>query len=538
MAGISRRTLNLFLATAPLAGALAGQSAVAQTAVPPASKPRFGGTLTFVTTVEAARIVPLDNPFSPEFSGKITEGLITFDNNFNPQPELATSWQISDDGLEYVFNLRKGVKWHDGKDFTAEDVAFSLATIQKLHPRGRLTLANIEEFIVIDPHTVKLKLSKPAPYLFKALLGMETPIAPKHIYDGTDIANNPASRAPIGTGPFIFREWVTGSHVLLERNPDYWDKPKPYLDRIIVRFIPDPAARTTAFETGEVDIGGFSPIPSGDIDRLLASNKSLAVEASGYDWWGYLNQAVLNLDTEPFKKKEVRHAIAHAIDINAVLNAAWYGRGRLSPTAISPALREYHDPQYKHYAYDPSGAEKLLEQAGYPRKADGYRFPLRISYNPFLDGTRRTAEYITQALRKIGIDAQLRRHDYATFVRTVYTDRTFDISVENILNAFDPTVGVQRAYWSKNFKPGVPFSNGSHYVNPDVDRLLEAAATENDASKRKEYFYEFQKITYEELPIINLIGIEFTTIYNKKVKGHDVTIDGVSANFANVYIEE
>lgn len=532
MTEITRRSLNTLLAAtvfAPFLPQAAGAGSRAE--------PKRGGSITFATSTEGAKIVPLDNSFQVDIVGKITEGLIALDLQFRPVPQLATAWSVSDDGLVYEFDVRQNVKWHDGKDLTADDVAFSLATLKQHHPRGRQTFANISEIKVLGPHKVRLELSKPAPYLLKALVGNESPIVPKHIFDGKEIGTNPALRRPIGTGPFILKDWVAGSHLLLERNPDYWDSPKPYLDRIIVKFITDPAARSLAFETGEADIGGFTLVPVSDLDRLLESNRNLATSTEGYAYFGYQTQAVLNLRTEPLGKKEVRHALAHAIDISIILNSAWFGRGRLSPTPVSPALGEFHDPSYKHYAFDLARSEALLDQAGYTRGADGFRFPLRITYSPFLDGSRRSAEYIAQALRKVGIDARLNNYDFATFVRTVYTDQAFDISVENIVNAFDPTVGVQRAYWSKNIKKGVPFSNASGYANPEVDRLLEAAASEADSAKRRQLFFDFQKIAYEDLPIINLIAIDQITVYNKKIKNHTITADGVASNFADVYIE-
>ena len=189
-------------------------------------------------------------------SCKVTEGLYGYNLDFSLRPQLALSHTVSADGKEITFKLRRGVKWHDGHAFGADDVAFSLTTLKTTHPRGRATFANVQEAVALDPETVVLRLRAPAPYLLNALAGQESPIFPKHIYDGSNPTANPHNLAPIGTGPFVLKEWNRGSHMILERNPEYWDAGKPYLDRIIVNFIPDASARAIAFETGEVDVGG------------------------------------------------------------------------------------------------------------------------------------------------------------------------------------------------------------------------------------------------------------------------------------------
>jgi len=133
-------------------------------------------------------------------------------------------------------------------------VAFSILTLKQVHPRGRGTFANVVDVKTPDPYTAVIVLSKPSPFLLTALASTESPIVPKHLYEGTDIASSKYNSAPVGTGPFVFKEWVQGSHIILERNPNYWDKPKPYLDRVVVRFVLDAAARAAALESGSADL--------------------------------------------------------------------------------------------------------------------------------------------------------------------------------------------------------------------------------------------------------------------------------------------
>ncbi len=147
--------------------------------------------------------------------------------------------------------------WHDGKPFTSADVAFSVLEIwKKYHSRGRSTFANVVAADTPDPLTVVWRLSRPAPYIISALASIESQILPRHLYAGTDILTNPHNVAPVGTGPFRFVEWKRGQYVALARNPNYWDKGKPYLDRVIFRLLPDAASLSTALETGEAQFVG------------------------------------------------------------------------------------------------------------------------------------------------------------------------------------------------------------------------------------------------------------------------------------------
>jgi peptide/nickel transport system substrate-binding protein len=174
-----------------------------------AQDPVQGGSISINVGSEPTALLSATNTGSAISIGpKIVEGLLTYDLDFTPRPQLATEWSVSDDGLTYTFKLREGVKWHDGEDFDADDVVFSILALKQVHPRGRGTLANVTEVKALGSHEVQVTLSDPAPYLLKALAALESPILPQHIFDGTDIPANPALNAPIGTGPFVFKEWI------------------------------------------------------------------------------------------------------------------------------------------------------------------------------------------------------------------------------------------------------------------------------------------------------------------------------------------
>ncbi|MBS7810228.1 ABC transporter substrate-binding protein [Roseococcus pinisoli] len=518
--------------------ALMGASALVLAPRALRAEPRRGGTLTIVLSSEPTSLVAATTVVTPSLSvsGKVTEGLLQYDFDLNPQPELATEWSVSADGLHYVFKLRPGVKWHDGRDFTSADVAFSLLLLKQVHPRGRSTFANLAEVATPDPLTAELRLSRPAPYLIKALASSETPILPKHIYEGTDAAANPNNAAPIGTGPFLFKEWARGSHVIYERNPNYWDSAKPYLDRLVVRFIPDPAARSAAFETGQADLGYRTPVAMADVERLRRV-ADLRFETKGNSYSFNVTKLEFNLDNEYFRNPKVRQAIAHTIDRAQIARIAFFGNAEPCASPIAPGLRAFHDPAPSPYGYDLAQAEKLLDEAGFRRGANRIRFRVPLDFNPVLDEGRRVADIVRATLGRIGIAVDVRAQDTGSFVRRVYTERDFAFTVNGLSNLFDPTVGVQRTYWSKNFIRGVPFSNCTNYSNPEVDRLLETAAVENDAARRAELFREFQRIVAVEVPDINICSPTFLTIYNKRAHGHSLTANGIEASLADAYVD-
>ncbi|MCO6418447.1 ABC transporter substrate-binding protein [Siccirubricoccus sp. KC 17139] len=518
--------------------ALLGASARALAPYGLRAESRRGGTLTIALSSEPTALVSATTVVTPALSvsGKVTEGLLRYDFDLNPQPELATEWNVSPDGLRYVFRLRPGVKWHDGKDFTAADVAFSLLLLKQVHPRGRSTFANLTEVLTPDPLTAEVRLSRPAPYLIKALAGAEAPILPKHIYEGTDAASNPNNAAPIGTGPFIFKEWVRGSHVIYARNPNYWDAPKPYLDQLIIRFIPDAAARSAAFETGQVDLGYRTPVGLADVERLR-HHPDLRFETKGNSYSFNVTKLEFNLDNEYFRHLKVRQAVAHAIDREFIARVAFFGNAVPCASPIAPGLREFHDPTPSPYPFDLAKAEKLLDEAGFRRGANRTRFRVPLDFNPVLDEARRLSDILRATLGRIGIAVDIRAQDTGSFVKRVYTDRDFAFTTNGLSNLFDPTVGVQRTYWSKNFIRGVPFSNCTHYANPEVDRVLEAAAVENDPARRVELFREFQRIVAAEVPDINIASPVFLTIYNKRVHDHSLTANGIEANLADAYVD-
>jgi peptide/nickel transport system substrate-binding protein len=502
-----------------------------------AQTPVRGGTLNFVVTPEPTALVDLATTATNvlKVSAKVVEGLLEYDFSLQPKPSLATSWDISDDSRKYVFHLRHGVKWHDGQPFTSADVAYSLQTLRQVHPRAKTTFANVTAITTPDPYTVVITLSKPAPYLIKAFSSSETPIVPRHLYEGSDPLTNPANNAPIGTGPFRFVKWVRGSYIEYARNDDYWDKGKPFLDKIVVKIITDPAARTVAFEDGSIDLSGDTPVPLSDLARLKNSPK-LALDSRGYEFQAGVTRIEFNLDNPVLKNLQVRQAIASAIDREVIRKVIFYGYATPLASPIIPS-NPYYDPAPAPYPYDVERANALLDAAGFPRKADGTRFALTVDPLPIGELPARTAAYVKSALARVGIAVTERSQDLPAYLKRIYTDRDFDFSINGMSNLFDPVVGVARLYTTGNFRRGVPFTNGSHYSNPQIDRLFAQAAEETDEAKRKQLFSQIQQILERDLPDLNLVAPRYLTVYSRAVHNHTTGPDGVSASFADVWLQ-
>jgi peptide/nickel transport system substrate-binding protein len=461
---------------------------------------------------------------------------LNYEPNSTPRPELARAWEIASDGKTMTFQLRPGVTWHDGAPFTSADVKFTIENvIKRFHSRGRSVFANVTQVDTPDPLTAVFRLSHPAPYIMAALNAAETPMVPKHIYENGDVLTNPANNAPIGTGPFRFAKWDRGSYIRLERNPTYFEPDKPYLDRIVYRFIPDAGARAVAFESGELDVGGPWPVPASDLARLAQMPK-LAITTKGYSALADQNFLEFNLRDPLFQDIRVRQAIAHSIERRFIIDNIFFGYATPATGPISPEMTAFYDADVPQYPYDLATAERLLDEAGRPRGKDGKRFSLTIDPMPYGDRFMQIGQYIAQALPKIGISVELRSQDASSWLRRIYTDYTYQAHIYGIFNMMDPTIGVQRQYWSKAIRPGLVFANGSGYSNPEVDAIFEQAQIEGDQTKRKQLFRNLQRIVATDLPNIPLVNEQQTTVYNRRVQNLDRGLVGVYDTFADVYV--
>ena len=525
MATITRRALAL--------------ASLAATAARGAEAPRRGGVLTQIIQPEPP---VLTGAFSTvgsiqAVSPKMFYGLVTYDFDMRPQPQLATSWETSTDGLAMRFTLREGVTWHDGAPFTSADAAWSLMNVWKtLHGRGRATYANVAAAETPDARTLVIRLSKPSPAIMNALAAAESQILPRHRYEGTDVMANPLNAAPVGTGPFRFKEWRRGAAIVVERNPDYWDAGRPYLDGIVMLAIPDGAGRAAALETGEALLGGDNPVPLNDVARLSRLPR-LAAERRGYNSVNNIHFAEFNLRRPQFQDARVRRAIGMAINRELIARNIWFGEGQASTGPVPRSMAPFYTPDVPPLPFDVAGANRLLDEAGAARGAGGVRFRMTMDWAPYGDAIQRTGEYVRQALRPLGIEVELRSSDLPGWLRRVYTDNDFDMTTFYLSATADPTLGLQRFWWSRNIQKGAPFTNASGYSSPEMDRILEGAASEPDPARRIGLFHDFQRLAMQDLNIIPLVDLTGVTLADRRVRDHTTGAYGVRSSLAEAWLD-
>ncbi|SSW65793.1 Heme-binding protein A [Achromobacter veterisilvae] len=522
----SQKWFSLKLGALVLAAALPATQALAQTK---------GGTLNMIVQPEPPVIVTAINQQGPTqfVAGKIYESLLTYSTELKPQPGLAKSWEASPDGLTYTFHLQENVKWHDGKPFTAEDVVFSLADmLPKTHARARVILNKFVDSVQApDAKTVVVKLKSPFPAFMLMFEPGFAPIMPKHLYAGTDYMTNPANQKPVGTGPFMFKEWKRGEYIKLTRNPDYWKPGKPYLDELVFNVIPDAASRSVAFERGSVDVLRGGDVDNVDIKRLRALPK---VEYTTAGWEMFSPQAYLifNMRKPPFDNLKVRQAVMAAINRNLVVNNIFFGLGKVS-TSPFVTTEMFYDKNMPPLAFDMKKARALIKESGI-KPGD---YTIRQLSFPYGSTWDRLGEYTKQALEQLGFKVNVESTDAGGWAsRTGNWD--FDMTTTFTYQYGDPALGVQRLYISSNIVKGSPFANVQGYSNPETDKLWEAAASEVDSAKRQEIYTKLQTTLVDEIANGFLVDMEFPTLYRANVKNLVKTAIGLNETFDDVYIEK
>src|SRR6185437_8852539 len=429
-------------------------------------------------------------------------------------------------------------KWHDGKPFTSKDVAVTLMQITKVvHGRGRVTFRNLTGIETPDDHTAIFVMSKPSAAVIKSLDSIEVPIQPAHLYDGTDIMKNPNNVKPVGTGPWKLVSYKIGESVVMERNADYWRKNMPHIDTLTIQYVNDTATRTALLETGDVDVVPYSMVPLPDVDRLKKTGK-FDITDKGYETLLSLQFMDFNLEHPILKKRDVRQALAHAIDPKWVAENVWMGYSYAATGPIHQDQTEFYTTDgVPSYPFNLKKAEELLDAAGHPRGANKIRFEITMVPLPWGDEPLKTAEYIREQFRQIGVQMNIVTSDMGAFVKRVYTDRQFDLNMIIGTSGADPVIGVHRFYLSTAFKPGVAFGNVSGFKNAEVDALLEAAEVELDAAKRRDQYKKFQQIIMTDLPSLPIIACNRLTVSNKRVRDHTVGADGAIGSMAEAWLQ-
>ncbi|MCA0204617.1 ABC transporter substrate-binding protein [Pararhodobacter sp.] len=418
----------------------------------------------------------------------IYEGLTRFMSDGSVVPGLAESWDISEDGLTYTFHLRDGVTFHDGTTMDAEDVKFTLdrARAEDSTNAQKALFANIAEVTVIDPLTVQITLSAPTgALLFNLAWGDAVIVAPESIGD--------AATHPIGTGAFVFEDWVQGDHINIARNPNYWGTPA-VLDSATFRFISDPTAAFAALMAEDVDVFVGYPAPE-NIPQFEADPRFQVLVGNTE------GETILAMNNarEPFDNPLVRQAVAHAIDRQAVIDGAMYGLGTPIGTHFAP-----HNPDYVDLTglsnYDPERSRALLAEAGLP---DGFTTTLNL---PPPSYARRGGEIIAAQLRAVGIQTEINNQEWAQWLETTFRGRDFGLTIVSHTEPMDINIYANPEYYFQ-------------YNNPDFQALMTTLNETTDPARRTELLQQAQTIIAEDYVNAYLFELAVPTIARAGIEG-------------------
>ena len=503
------------------------------------AEPKAGGTLISFTTGYRTLNPAVQSGAATGIPGsQIFAGLIRVGPGYKIEPYLAKSWTISDDKRTFTFHLVKNARFQDGVPITGEDVKFSLETVRANHPFGPAMFGKVSSIDVPDPSTVVLHLSQPVPGLMLSLQPLLMPILPKHVYgDSKNIKTDPRNmQNVVGSGPFKVLQNNPGEQLVLVRNDDFFIKGRPYLDKIVYRVVKDPLTLVLMLEKGTIDYAPFSGIRPTDAARIERA-KGIKLTTKGYAAVGYVHYFEMNLRHKPFNNRDVRAALAHAIDTN-FLSKVVFG-GRVTPgTGPLHSGNPFYSPDVPHYAPDLKKAAAMLDKAGYPVGPGGSRFSFTLDVpNWSVQAHVPEAEYIKAQLMKLKIKVKLRRApDFGTWVKRI-SSWDYDATMNGAFNYADPTIGVTRLFMCNNIRH-VIWSNTEGYCNPELDKVLNAAAVETNFDKRKALYAKAQRIIDQDVVFINMPEDYSATVYSNRVGNLPLGPYGALAPWYDVYLKD
>jgi peptide/nickel transport system substrate-binding protein len=427
---------------------------------------------------------------SSEITSLMFDGMLQSSPGFEPEPVLAKSWDISEDGLTWVFHLKEGVKWHDGEEFTADDVVFTFQiplSEDYTGPRAS-SFEDIESVKALDEYTVEIILSEAnAKFLWTSGYA----ILPEHILGDVPIAelgeHDFNTKNPIGTGAFKFGEWVDGQYVKVVAFDDY-HQGRPHLDSITTKIVPDQNALLAQLQAGDIHMTG---VPASDLETVQEWENQGKVNISstlslGYTYMGY------NLRQEKFQDVNVRRALTHAIDREAIIAGVLNGDGQIAHAPASPLSWSYN-PDTPQFNYDPEKAKQLLADAGWKDTdgdgildKDGQKFEFTLKTNQGNKAREQIAVVVQQQLAEVGISVTPKLMEWSAFIEDVTAPNwNYDALILGWALGTDPDpTGI---WHSKEIEEGLNFVA---YSRPKLDELMDQQIKELDQEKRKVMVWE------------------------------------------------
>ncbi|SRR5579884_58848 len=506
--GTTRRE---FLARAALMALSASSVGPARAAA--AQAPRRGGTMVVTGHQEISSLSPDDAGPTVHWTAvtQIHNALLELDENYALVPTLAQSYTASPDGLSYTFKLRRGVKFHDGTEFTAEDVKYTYEWY--MNPANHAINANnfkdVDAVQAVDRYTVRVRMKQPnAAFPAK---GASTFIVPAAYH--SRVGEKGYKSAPIGTGAFRLKEWKPAEHTLVQAFDQHF-RGRPYLDFFRVDIVPEASVRAIGLQTGTSDSAVWPLLVEDNLRLAKDPNFTTFVTVTTG-----VNHFPINNKRPIFADKRVRQAMMHAINRQRLIDDIFKGTAVIATSHLSPAFKTYYEPNVTKYPYDPAKARALLDEAGWKPGSDGVREKdgVRLSFTCVTitgDQARRPeAEVAQQDLKAVGIEMKLAEAPVATITEKMHKGE-MDASLFNWTyggGGGDPDPSVTLRSNGGN--------NWSHYENPKVDSLIDAGLREPDPKKRRPIYSEIQKIVAEDVPFLYIMYWNWYTIFTKRIKG-------------------
>lgn len=456
------------------------------------AQPQYGGVLRAGMQADPVGLDPhITNATSTRnMLENVYDTLVMFDSEMRIVPGLAESWTVSDDGLVWTFTLREGVAFHNGEPLEASDVAFSINRIGDpavASPRSD-DFAVVDSIEAPDSRTVVMNLSEPySPLLSKLAHTLNVIVSEDVVAEHGDLQN-----VVVGTGPFRFVEYLPQTRMVLERNADFWGTDAegnalPYLDGITFQFYPDPTARSTAIQTGNVD--WIEYVPAADVEILQADPNVEVVGGISANF----RSIYFNVTMEPFDDPLVRQALSYAIDEQAVVDLALFGTGGVAATGTTIPSDSFYGVESSPYVgRDVERARELLAEAGYP---DGFTFDLYVTST--YDFLRTPAEVIQSNLSEIGVTANIVAEDWSIYLPKVMAG-DFQATILGESGQSDPDDLLFNVFYTDNG------GNLGRFSDAEVDRLLEQGRQVSDQEERREIYLQAQERILELAPHVFL----------------------------------
>jgi peptide/nickel transport system substrate-binding protein len=490
---------------APAAAAKPTEAAKPAAPAAAAGTPKKGGILVVGATDEAADLDPhWQNALArQQRTQNIYSYLVQADKDLRIQPDLAEKWELSPDGKTYTFSLRKGVKFHNGRELTSEDVKYSIERIRDPNKasQGKALMASIDGVDTSDKYVAKITLKEPDSGLLAAFASAWGAIVAK---EEVDKAGGNLNKADGGSGPYMIEEWVPNQALKLKKFPDYYDKNVGFVDGITFQVIPEESAIIAQLRSGSVHMTLLKDNKNYQVVKDVPNLDAIRGTRLGFDYLDIDNQR------EPFNKIEVRQALQAALDRDEFLAVCTSGLGTLiSP--VPPALKDYTlDPKsFPEYKQDLNKAKELLAKAGV---ANGFRTSIDIipQFATMVTGS----QVLADQLKKIGIELEIKQYEYGVWLDRFNTHQ-FDMAWNVTGGNADPDPLLRSRLHSKTG------SNQNNSTDTEIDKLLDEGKLITDLAKRKEHYANTQKVLVQKVPQVWMFSSDLIHVMKKTVKGYE-----------------